>query len=466
MSGFTKKRDITESVSTDATEKVDLHGLGILLAAIEHIETYGIASDVARAQPDEEDPASKFLSAVTMPMLYKDPSFGSVYGTPLSRASSRDSVYGTPLSRASSRDSGYDTPPSTPVSLLTIEEDFANQLLEIEAAAKALSPEAIATITTDINREISAKFANELLEAEKAGCDAAPSDPDNDIKKIDGLIGRLFNLLKRGGVAGLDVASKLATLLSELFKLLFKLVRCGMGVASTIFESKLYFRLFLVFALVGYCVSPECRLIIHFAGGAISKIFKLLMSIVPQAERLKIEAIFTSINNVIQFIGAAFGLISDKGIEMIECLRMIIDLMEGATTESIQATIDAMRSLMETLKIGAEDLKKILDAVKALGLNGEQMAQLLFSIAKILAEMQAGAQFTAPSFLERLGNGFAGALPEAAVRLLPLLVNAAANRPALVNGMGGGKLKNKKKNTRKKNTIAKRRKQQRKSKRR
>jgi hypothetical protein len=464
MSGFTKKRDLTESVSTDATE-VDLRGLGILLAAIEHIETHGIASDVVRAQPDEEDQTSKFLSAVTMPMLYKDPSFGSVYGTPLSRASSRDSVYGTPLSRASSRDSDNETPPSTPVSLSTIEEDFANQLLEIEAAAKALSPETLAKITTDINRKISDKFASELLEAEKMGCDAAPSSPDDDIKKIDGLIGRLFNLLKKGGAAGLDVASELATLLSELFKLLFKLVRCGMGVASTIFESKLYFRLFLVFALVGYCVSPECRLIIHFAGGAISKIFNLLMLIVPQAERLKIEAIFTSINNVVQFIGAAFGLISEKGIEMIECLRMIIDLMEGATTESIRATIDAMRSLMETLKIGAEDLKQILDAVKALGLSGEEMAQMLLSIAQILAEMQGG-RFAEETFMTRIGNGIARALPETAVRLLPLLVNAAANRPALVNGMGGGKLKNKKKNTRKKNTVAKRRKQQRKSKRR
>jgi hypothetical protein len=180
----------------------------------------------------------------------------------------------------------------------------------------------------------------------------------------------------------------------------------------------------------------------------------------------KLQAIFASINNVVQFIGDAFGLISVKGKEMIECLKIMIELMEGATVDSIKLAMESFQAVVETLKIGAEDLKQILDEVKALGLNGEQMAQLLFSIAKILAEMQAGAQFTDLSFLDRLGNGFAGVLPEAALRLLPLLVNAAANRPALQNGMGGGKLKNKKKNTRKKNTIAKRRKQQRKSKRR
>ena len=450
MSGFAKKRDITESDSTDAT-KVDLRGLGILLAAIEHLERHDPELEAARAQPDEEYQASNFLSAVTMPMLYKDPSFGSVYGTPLSRASSRDS--------------DYDTPPSTPVSLLTIEEDFTNQLRDIEAAAKALSPEELAKITTDINRKISDKFAGELLEAEKMGCDAVPSNPDDDIKKIDGLIGRLFNLLKKGGAAGVDVVSELATLLSELFKLLFKLVRCGMGVASTIFESKLYFRLFLVFALVGYCVSPQCLLIIHFTGGAISKIFNLLMLIIPEAERLKIEAIFTSINNVVQFIGAAFGLISEKGIAMIECLRMIIDLMEGATVDSIKLAMESFQAVVETLKIGAEDLKQILDAVKALGLNGEQMAQLLLSIAQILADIQAGQVVPEATFLARIGNGLVGVVPQAALQaLMPLLQHAANNRPRLE--MRGGKRKKKTLKNKKKNTVNKRRKQQRKSKRR
>ena len=449
MSGFAKKRDITESDSTDAT-KVDLSGLGILLAAIEHLERHDPELEAARAQPDEEDQASKFLSAVTMPMLYKDPSFGSVYGTPLSRASSRDS--------------DYDTPPSTPVSLLTIEENFTNQLLDIEAAAKALSPEALAKITTDINRKISDKFAGELLEAEKMGCDAVPSNPDDDIKKIDGLIGRLFNLLKKGGAAGVDVASELATLLSELFKLLFKLVRCGMGVASTIFESKLYFRLFLVFALVGYCVSPQCRLIIHFTGGAISKIFNLLMLIIPEAERLKIEAIFTSINNVVQFIGAAFGLISEKGIAMIECLKIMIELMEGATVDSIKLAMESFQAVVETLKIGAEDLKQILTAIKALGLNGEEMAQLLLSIAQILADMQRGT-FVEETFMTRIGNGIVGAVPQAALQALMPLLQHAVNRPALVNGMGGGKRK-KKTLKNKKKTVNKRRTQQRKSKRR
>lgn len=456
MSGFAKKRDIEASENTDAT-KVDLSGLGILLAAIEHLERHDPELEAARAQPDEEDQASKFLSAVTMPMLYKDPSFGSVYGTPLSRASSRDS--------------DYDTPPSTPVSLLTIEEDFTNQLLDIEAAAKALSPEALAKITTDINRKISDKFASELLEAEKTGCDAAPSNPDDDIKKIDGLIGRLFNLVKKGGAAGVDVASELATLLSELFKLLFKLVRCGMGVASTIFESKLYFRLFLVFALVGYCVSPECRLIIHFAGRAISKIFNLLMLIVPQAERLKIEAIFTSINNVVQFIGAAFGLISEKGMAMIEWVRIMMDLMEGATAESIQATIDAMKALMETLQVTAADIAAILAEVKKLGLSGEQMAQVLLSIMQILAEIQAGRlpQIDETTLLQRIGNGITGLAADSAPRVAAgvlLKILNSATRPTLMPG--GGKRKNKKKNTRKnkKKTVTKRRTQQRKSKRR
>jgi hypothetical protein len=148
---------------------------------------------------------------------------------------------------------------------------------------------------------------------------------------------------------------------------------------------------------------------------------------------------------------------------MIECLKIMIELMEGATVDSIKLAIESFKAIVETLKIGAEDLKKILDAVKALGLSGEEMAQMLLSIAQILAEMQAGTQFTAPSFLERLGQGFVGALPETAVRLLPLLVNAAANRPAIGNGMGGKRKKTLKK---KKNTIAKRRKQQRKSKRR
>ena len=254
--------------------------------------------------------------------------------------------------------------------------------------------------------------------------------------------------------------------ISDIFKRLFSILKCGARVASDIFESKLYFRLFLLISLIGYLSNNTCYAVINAAGAAIFKIMDFILQRFPE-NYAKLQAIFASINNVVEFIGAAFGLISDKGMEMIECLKIMIELMEGATVDSIKLAMESFQVVVETLKIGAEDLKQILAAIKALGLNGEQMAQLLFSIAKILAEMQAGTQFTAPSFLERLGNGFAGALPDAAVRLLPLLVNVAANnRRALVDGMGGGKRKKNTRKNKKKKTVNKRRTQQRKSKRR
>ena len=347
--------------------------------------------------------------------LSRDPSFGSV-GSP-------SPTFGKDIQEGldALKDSGeYDI----------LQKSIEDRYSGCESSAKA----AMASDTMAVDSDIEAQRAAVLID-------------------IDRLIDKLTGI--RSDIT--DVCG----FISDLFKRLFSILKCGAGVASAIFESKLYFRLFILISLIGYLSNNTCYAVINTAGAAIFKIMDFILQRFPE-NYAKLQAIFASINNVVEFIGAAFGLISDKGREMIECLKIMIELMEGATVDSIKLAIESFKAIVETLKIGAEDLKKILDAVKALGLSGEEMAQMLLSIAQILAEMQAGTQFTAPSFLERLGQGFVGALPETAVRLLPLLVNAAANRPAIGNGMGGKR----KKTLKKKKTIAKRRKQQRKSKRR
>ena len=275
--------------------------------------------------------------------------------------------------------------------------------------------------------------------------------------ELDRLIDKLLQNGKNGCI-----------FISDILKRLFQILKCGIYVTNTIFESKLYLRLFLIISTIGYFSNPTCAAVINTTGAAIFNIMDLILRNASPENYAKLQAIFTSINNVVQFVGAAFGLISEKGMAMIACLKIMIELMEGATVDSIKLAMERFQAVVETLKISAEDLKKILDAVKALGLNGDQMAQLLLSIMNILTDMQAAsvpAGDVTTTIIQRLTGSLSGvAITAGSQAAITAIATAMSNVPRIGNGNGGGK-RNKK--TRKnKKTVNKRRKQQKKTKRR
>ena len=295
--------------------------------------------------------------------------------------------------------------------------------------------------------------------------DAVLAENDAVLAEIDRLIDKLSGIKHD--------AENVCVSISKILNKIFQMLKCGMVVANKIFESKLYFRLFILISMIGYFSNPTCAAVINTTGAVIFNIMDLILRNASPENYAKLQAIFTSINNVVQFVGAAFGLISEKGMAMIACLKIMIELMEGATVDSIKLAMESFQTVVETLKISTEDLKKILDAVKALGLNGDQMAQLLLSIMNILTDMQAAsvpAGDVTTTILQRLTGSLSGvaitAGSQAAITTIATTIaTAMSNVPRIGNGNGGGK-RNKKTRKNKKKTENKRRKQQRKSKRR
>ena len=304
---------------------------------------------------------------------------------------------------------------------------------------------------------------NPCVLAEK---DAVLAEKDAVLAEIDRLINKLSEIKHD--------AENVCVSISKILNKIFQMLKCGMVVANKIFESKLYFRLFILISMIGYFSNPTCAAVINITGAAVFNIMDLILRNASPENYAKLQAIFTSINNIIKFAFELAKLIGDHGLIIIQYVKTLLDVIGELPADALKSALENLQmitDLMKQLNLKADDIAKILQMLTSLGLKGEDMAKILASILQILLEMQAaGTGAGAATILQRLTGSLSGvvmtASSQAAITTIATTIaNTMSNVPRIGNGNGGGK-RNKKTRKNKKKTVAKRRKQQRKSKRR
>lgn len=280
--------------------------------------------------------------------------------------------------------------------------------------------------------------------------------------ELDNLIDKLFAMLKDG--------KNVCIFISNILKRLFQILKCGIGVANTIFESKLYLRSFIIISTIGYFSNDTCAAVINTTGAVIFNIMVLILNKTSPEDYAKLQAIFTSINNIMKFTFELVTLIGEHGLIIIQYVKTLLNVLGELPADALKSALENLQmitDLMKQLNLKADDIAKILQMLTSLGLKGEDMAKILASILQILLEMQhAGTGAVASTIIQRLTGSLSGVASQAAITTIATTIaTAMSNVPRIGNGNGGGK-RNKKTRKNKKKTVAKRRKQQRKSKRR
>jgi hypothetical protein len=292
--------------------------------------------------------------------------------------------------------------------------------------------------------------------------DPVLAENDAVLIELDYLIDKLFAMLKDGKNGCIFI--------SNILNKIFQIFKCGMGVANTIFESKLYLRLFIIISTIGYFSNDTCAESINVIGAAIFNIMDLILRNASPENYAKLQAIFTCISNIMKFIFEIATLIGEHGLIIIQYVKTILNVLGELPADALKSALENLQmitDLMKQLNLKADDIAKILHMLTSLGLKGEDMAKMLASILQILIEMQhAGTGAVASTIINRLTGSLGGVASQAAITAIATtMATAMSNVPRIGNGNGGGK-RNKKTRKNKKKTVNKRRKQQRKSKRR